>query len=416
MHQSHNIPWHLLATHFEPRPAKPNNSYSLYISNNINNTYNNHDPPPILLYPLNKTTQTSDLIFFCARFIRALNTFSTTARSKFREISLLTDDDSPLISTSTYTSNDRLQLLRSALQKRDENHARYAGLSVDEYREALRDARVLPLGSWVHGYRSGLEDFENLESFSDFENVGKFAKFELGADLTKALLDEGCRGEERGGEEKENGWESLLGLAHDEKPKYTRGEGGAERGGAGLILGSITYGQSHQQGWKAVGEMALESYLLLNIIMAVPSLSSPPPPADNNNKNNSNTGFTSALWKRWTPLKTWCRSFAKDNNTQTLPHVEFWRAVGVLSEDCFSEITDKKKWAAVDLFRDMGRVQEYLKKCWRLMYGCDLLMRECGVDPDWGRVLARFLGVIGGGVRVDEGRIREMALNDLEGG
>lgn len=299
-------------------------------------------------------------------------------------------------------------LLHSALQKRDENHARYTDLTVEVYHEALRDARVLPLGSWVHGYRSGLEDIENLEMIGDLKNIEKFAKFELGADLTKAL-DEGCKGEERGEEEEENGWEILVRMVRDEKHQQTGGE--EEETAAGLILGSITYGQSHQQGWKAVGEMALEGYLLLNVIMAVPGLNSPSPPPDDNHMS-----FTStlSLYKRWTPLKTWCRFFSKDNNTQTLPHEEFWRAVGVLSEDCFSEVTDKEKWARMDLFRDMDLVQRYLKKCWRLMYGCDLLMRECGVDPDWERVLVRVLGGLAGGMRVDEGRIRELALNGLK--
>lgn len=379
MHQSHNIPWHLLATHFEPRPAN-----FLSNSSHISN-HNNDNHPPILLHPLNKLTQTSDLIFFCARFIRALTTFSTTARSK---ISLSVDDDNSPLSTSISTPTDKLLLLRTAFQKRDENHARYAGLSVEGYREVLRDARVLPLDGWVHGYRSLAMD----ESIENIGNIGKFAQFEVGADLTKALLDEGCRGEGRGGEE-ENGWEILLRMVRDEKHEDTGREGG---GGAGLILGSISYGQSHQQGWKAVGEMALEGYLLLNIIMAVPDLNSTPPAEDK-------TGV--ALWKQWDPLKTWCRSFAKDNNTQTLPHAEFWRAVGVLSEDCCSKVNDKKM-AAVDLFQDMDRVQGYLKKCWRLMYGCDLLMRECGVDPAWGRVLAMGLGDLGGGVRIDEGKIR----------
>ena len=347
MHQSHNIPWHLLAAHFEHRLTYCNrqknpHSHNFYINSNHNN---NTNCPFVHLRPFEKPTQTSDLVFFCARFIRALTAFSTTARAKH-----LLDSDNPLISTD--------RLLLTAFRKRDENHARYAGMSVDRYREAL-DAGDLPMRKWLHG---------------DGPVPVIYASFEAGADVTKALLDEGCGGEQRGGEE-EMGWEILLRMVREEK-----------RMGAGMVLGSVTYGQSHQQGWRVVGEMALEGYMLVNTIMDVPGLM-------------QDEGGVVA-WKRWDRIRSWCHCFAKDNNTQMLPHAEFWRAVGVLEEDCFSEVNDEKM-ASVDLFQDMDRVQEYLKKCWRLMYGCDLLMKECGIDPDWAGLLSRqFM------MKLDESKIK----------
>lgn len=370
MHQSHNIPWHLLAAHFEPCLAdscnrQKNNRYCPHVLNKSSN----YGCPFVYLHALDKPTQTSDLVFFCARFIRALNAFSTTARAKFPSPLAVDDHKSPRISAAD--TDDRL--LRAAGQKRDENHARYAGMSVEGYREARLDGRVMPLGNWLHGYESVLED----------------RSFEAGADMTKALLDEGCRGEGRGAggkeeKEEETAWGILLRMARSEKQM------GA---GARMVLGSVSYGQSHQQGWKTVGWMALEGYMLLNTIMAVPGL-----------MQDDKAGV--AMWKRWNRIRRWCRSFTMDNNTQTLPHAQFWRAVGVMREDCFLEINDGIM-ASADLFQDMDRVQEYSKKCWRLMYGCDLLMKECGIDPDWAGQLPWLLGDLAG-MKLDEAKIRDL--------
>lgn len=227
-------------------------------------------------------------------------------------------------------------------------------MSVDRYREAIDNGaaqpyvgKSLPRTEWRTG---------------DVLLGGR-------TEVIKALLDEGCGGEqEQGGEkEKTTGWEVLLGIARDESQQVGKG-----------TVGEAWYEHIHgPAGWRAVGRMALAFYLLVNTIMAVPGLLQP-----------DAAGGGLVAWKRWNEMRWWFRDPIGTGNAHMLPHEEFWRAVG-LPEECFQYSCTTIELASVDLFKDMARVQDYLKHCWRLMYGYDMLMRECGMEPDWADLLTR---------------------------
>ncbi|CAO3574649.1 unnamed protein product [Mortierella alpina] len=49
------------------------------------------------------------------------------------------------------------------------------------------------------------------------------------------------------------------------------------------------------------------------------------------------------------------------------------------------------RYESRDIFADMGRMKEYLKLCFAVLYRCDLVLRECGREIDWAGEIAAAL-------------------------
>ena len=77
-----------------------------------------------------------------------------------------------------------------------------------------------------------------------------------------------------------------------------------------------------------------------------------------------------------------------DHPAQQIPHVNFLRECGILSEGdsrCYGPKEDANKSF---VHTDYRRLQEYLKELFALMYRYDMLVRECGLDPNWEKELS----------------------------
>ncbi|PPQ94258.1 hypothetical protein CVT25_004916 [Psilocybe cyanescens] len=80
-----------------------------------------------------------------------------------------------------------------------------------------------------------------------------------------------------------------------------------------------------------------------------------------------------------------------DYPAQQIPHREFLRECGVLGDvNRRSWVPYGAPWKAEEEYVhvDYAHLQEYLKMLFALMYRYDVLLRECGVDPEWGMEIA----------------------------
>ncbi|MCJ1382963.1 hypothetical protein MMC17_006076 [Xylographa soralifera] len=126
-----------------------------------------------------------------------------------------------------------------------------------------------------------------------------------------------------------------------------------------------SYGQSHQMGWQSIREAALRPYLALNIIVAMSTL--------HFNEERAS----------WSYLKHYItRGLAgHDYDCQLLPHRKFWSTIA-------NHNTGEKPHWEHDPFGQGSVLNVYLKKCFRILYCCDMVTQEAGLDPDWGGLLA----------------------------
>ncbi|PPQ81432.1 hypothetical protein CVT26_007480 [Gymnopilus dilepis] len=149
----------------------------------------------------------------------------------------------------------------------------------------------------------------------------------------------------------ENQMETLLMLA--QHPSIPLGD-----------LHNLSWG--HHFGFSRVGESAARAYLFFNCAEAVGILES---------------GEYALTRDYYFLLQEIGASM--DYPAQQIPHVNFLRECGILSEGdsrCYGPKEDANKSF---VHTDYRRLQEYLKELFALMYRYDMLVRECGLDANW---------------------------------
>ncbi|KAF8072046.1 hypothetical protein FPV67DRAFT_1447486 [Lyophyllum atratum] len=157
----------------------------------------------------------------------------------------------------------------------------------------------------------------------------------------------------------ENQLETLLMLAHH--PEIPLG-----------TLRHLSWG--HHFGFSRVMESALQAYVLLNLFAAAGLLE---------------RGEYLETWEYKLMVRTSTQSM--DYPAQQLPHREYLKA---LPKDTASTMPE--------VHRDFARLQEYLKTIFCLLYRYDVVVRECGLDPQWeGEIVGLFEYDIGTGVRIE---------------
>ncbi|KAJ6626857.1 hypothetical protein B0H10DRAFT_1870269 [Mycena sp. CBHHK59/15] len=128
-------------------------------------------------------------------------------------------------------------------------------------------------------------------------------------------------------------------------------------------LHSLSWG--HSFGWDHVKFYALQAYLFFNVVLSQPDLCV-------GGQYRSMRSYRSVLYN----VTSW-----GDYDAQSFPHREF---LG----------TPQHGEGGEDLLNDMEKLQQYLKKCFELLYRYDMLARECGVDPDWESSIVREVSLL----------------------
>lgn len=135
--------------------------------------------------------------------------------------------------------------------------------------------------------------------------------------------------------------------------------------------------------------MALELYIFVNLVCNTPALLA--------DARYARTQYHVNIVERML--------HRSNHGHDSVPHDEFWdgrtRAGGGPLYGLKGPISDRAQ--IVDFFQDPAALKEYLKRCWRLIYCSDMLMRECGVEAEWEVMIVRVMRRWG-----FEGKYREM--------
>ncbi|RXW11181.1 hypothetical protein EST38_g14674 [Candolleomyces aberdarensis] len=175
-------------------------------------------------------------------------------------------------------------------------------------------------------------------------------------------------------------------------------------------LGTLHYlSWGHHFGWSRVMESALRAYILLNLIFAVSSESDKA-----HNELMVKDGYREiGLYKGMIRGET--RSM--DYPAQQVPHKRFWEACrdikatslsGSSSLPGSSNSTKAGGRLSEDfvplMHLDMHHLDKYLKLNFALLYKYDMVLRECGMEPEWEREIVGLMGYLVKGLKVEHGR------------
>lgn len=127
-------------------------------------------------------------------------------------------------------------------------------------------------------------------------------------------------------------------------------------------LDSIGWG--HSFGIDHLGEYCLQSYVYLNILAEFPEWCQ--------NEKYRKLGAFQQLERRMT---TTC-----DGDGQMPMHRSF-----------YYDLNKEGQFVARDIFGDMGRMKEYLKRCFAVIYRYDMVAKEYGREVDWLGMIANAL-------------------------
>ncbi|RDB25681.1 hypothetical protein Hypma_006882 [Hypsizygus marmoreus] len=132
----------------------------------------------------------------------------------------------------------------------------------------------------------------------------------------------------------------------------------------------------HHFGWSRVGEAALHAYIIINLFAATHTLES-----------GAYLGT-----KEYRRLNEELLS-SMDFPAQQIPHREFLEA-----------LVKDKETGLPEVHHDYAALKRYLARVFELLYRYDMVVRECGVDPEWeGEIVGTFDWMIGmGKVKVEE--------------
>ncbi|KDR65864.1 hypothetical protein GALMADRAFT_260068 [Galerina marginata CBS 339.88] len=124
----------------------------------------------------------------------------------------------------------------------------------------------------------------------------------------------------------------------------------------------------HHFGFSRVMESALRAYLFFNVAEATGIL--------------ENGSYASMRYEYASLLSE--LSGGMDYPAQQIPHQKFLEECGVFQQNRFRWVYgDKWEESENVIHKDYGRLQEYLKTLFALMYRYDVLVRECGLVPEW---------------------------------
>ena len=132
-------------------------------------------------------------------------------------------------------------------------------------------------------------------------------------------------------------------------------------------LGYLTWG--HNSGFSRVMEEALRSYMFFNTATVTGIL--------------DNGGYLEM--PEYRSLISEVASFM-DYPAQQTPHRVFLQECGMLGS--YESVAHRRVGKDMVVHEDYGRLREYLKTLFALMYRYDILLRECGSDPEWEGELA----------------------------
>lgn len=131
--------------------------------------------------------------------------------------------------------------------------------------------------------------------------------------------------------------------------------------------------QGGYPGWGELAEVVLTLYIFINVVGNTPALL-------DDNKYTRMHYYSDILTR-----------MLHRNDHDSVPHGCFWdsRTKPRSPKHGIREPIGNVK--IVDFFQDSGELKEYLKLCWRVIYGSDMLMRECGIEPDWEKMIVRCM-------------------------
>ncbi|KAJ2912780.1 hypothetical protein MD484_g7637, partial [Candolleomyces efflorescens] len=175
-------------------------------------------------------------------------------------------------------------------------------------------------------------------------------------------------------------------------------------------LHSLSWG--HHFGWSRVMESALRAYLLLNLIFALSSDS------DKTHEDLMVKGGYREVgsYKRMIRDETWGMDFP----AQQIPHQRFWKgcrdievAFSAAAPSSLESSSSKPIGASGDddgiplMHLDMSHLDEYLKLNFALLYKYDMVLRECGREPEWENEVTGLMGLWVKGVEMEYGQWME---------
>ncbi|KAJ2913323.1 hypothetical protein MD484_g7111, partial [Candolleomyces efflorescens] len=190
-----------------------------------------------------------------------------------------------------------------------------------------------------------------------------------------------------------------------------------------IPLGTLHYlSWGHHFGWSRVMESALGAYILLNLIFALSS--------DSKKAHHDlivNGGYREIRAYKGT-IRGECWSM--DYPAQQIPHQRFWKECRNIEEAARSATDSSSSSSSSDsttlpsnssscplgkpkcvlgedviplMHLDMHHLDEYLKLNFGLLYKYDMVLRECGVEPEWEREVTRLMGFWVKGLKVEHG-------------
>jgi hypothetical protein len=111
-------------------------------------------------------------------------------------------------------------------------------------------------------------------------------------------------------------------------------------------------------GWDHIMDLALEAYIFFNVLLSKPELHA-------GGRYKSMSSYQHVVCK-----------LTGNSVAQSFPHREFF--LGTAGREGVADGMD-----SIDPLRDLNKLHEYLKTCFRLLYQYDMLARECGRSVDW---------------------------------
>jgi len=140
----------------------------------------------------------------------------------------------------------------------------------------------------------------------------------------------------------------------------------------------------HGFGVDFVADHALLAYLFLNITTAVLSPS------------QLEQAYLMEMSSYRHTLSTLCDSC--DYDAQCEPHRDFFcpGQLGVMFYSSSRILAREKPHPLPNPLAHLTKLEQYLKRCWALMYRYDMLMRECGREVDWEAKVAQTLNHLWG--------------------
>ena len=307
MHQDHNIPWSIFEAHYRASSYECENCLIQECSR-----VPFHRCPTIVLESRNLPNQSSQLLHWMKCFIRTIREFSKTERAKYPSDISWPPDKALLHSkfASEYAVSRSLPENLDMLLLHDMDPA--------------VTLAALPLEKWP----------------AQLDQRPWAGRHLPPANLVKILLD-------------------------DDKPlellKLAR---------TGMIGGNAyDCGQSHQQGWRAATELALQAYIALNVIGAVPGLQ---PAHEKGMRWNYVRAFASKAFQ------------PKDHDCQRWAHWKEWLE--------FADGDPVRMWVGNwNPFKNKEVLEKYLKKCFRILYLSAMVAAESGFDIIWGEMIGAEL-------------------------